>query len=195
MFRDGTTPVSVITIEDDADVSTILTDESTSAPVEKRRKKSVKDKNTERVLLNAKKESEIDIKNMALKSAFKLLDYSKEEKRKASRNKRYIEDRVKEDPSYVKPLGLRAIVNQVNNEYSTDAVEKPIARTTLMRYCKDDMKERKKAGAPPTIPLALLNTMRLHIKVLQLSKKGTASGKLIKAKLTASATGTDTQRI
>ena len=191
MFRDGTTPVSVITIEDDADVSTILTDESTSAPVEKRRKKSVKDKNTERVLLNAKKESEIDIKNMALKSAFKLLDYSKEEKRKASRNKMYIEDRVKEDPNYVKPLGLRAIVNQVNNEYSTDAVEKPIARTTLMRYYKDDMKERKKAGAPPTIPLALLNTMRLHIKVLQLSKKGTASGKLIKAKLTASATGTE----
>ena len=33
--------------------------------------------------------------------------------------------------------------------------------------------------------------MRFHIKVLQLSKKGQASGKLIKAKLTAAAAGTE----
>ena len=89
------------------------------------------------------------------------------------------------------PLGLRAIVSQVNKEYGTDTVEKPVSRTTLMRYYKDDVKERKIAGAPPIIPLALLNTMRLHIKVLQLSKKGTASGMLIKAKLTAAAAGTE----
>ena len=46
-------------------------------------------------------------------------------------------------------------------------------------------------GAPPIIPIALLNTIRLHTKVLQLSKKGQASGKIIKAKLTAAATDTE----
>ena len=193
--------MSVITIEDDADVSTLLTDESVEVvstlltdesvevPKEKQRRKSVKDKNTERVLLKEKKESELELKNRALKSGFKLLEYAKEEKGRLSTND--IKDQVKRDPNYVKPLGLRAIVSQVNEEYGTDTVEKPLTKTTLMRYYNNDIKERKKVGAPPSIPLALLNTMRLHIKVLQLSKKGTASGKLIKAKLTAAAAGTE----
>ena len=179
----------MVTIEDEGEVS-LLTDESVSHTSNKRRK-SVKDKNTERVLLKVRKEIEIDIKNLALKRAFELINYSKEEKRKASRNKNYTKNRIKEDPKYVRPLGLRAIVAQVNCEYGTEDIEKPISRSTMMRYYASNITERKKAGAPPTIPIALLNTMRLHIKVLQLSKKGTASGKYIKAKLTAAAAGTE----
>ena len=53
-----------------------------------------------------------------------------------------------------------------------------------MRYYNKDLKERNAVGAPPIIPLSLLNTMRLHIKVLQLSKKQQASGVLIKTKPT-----------
>ena len=70
--------MSILTIEDDADlsalltdesvevVSTLPTDESVEVPKEKQRRKSVKDKNTERVLLKEKKESELEIKNRAL---------------------------------------------------------------------------------------------------------------------------------
>ena len=63
-----------------------------------------------------------------------------------------------------------------------------------MRYYNKNLKERKAVGAPPTIPLVLLNTMCLYIKVLQLSKKGKASGKLIKTKLTAATVGTEHER-
>ena len=139
--RNVPNPVLVITIEDDADVSTLLIEESEEIPKVKQRRKSVRDKNTERVLLQEKKESELEIKNLALKSAFKLLDYAKEERKKLSRNKKYIENQVKRDPNYIKPLGLRAIVSQVNEEYGTDTVEKPVTRTTLMRYYKDDIRE------------------------------------------------------
>ena len=45
-------------------------------------------------------------------------------------------------------------------------------------------------GAPPTRMMVLLNAMRLHIKVLQISKQGKTSGKIIKNKLVASAVGT-----
>ena len=123
----------MITIEDSADVSTLLTEDSAEVPKAKQRRKSVKDKNTERLLLKEKKESELECKNLALKSAFKLLDYAEEEKKKVSRNKKYIEDQVKRDPNYIKPLVLRAIVSQVNKEYGTDTVKNPVSRTTLMR--------------------------------------------------------------
>ena len=125
--------MTVITIEDSADVSTLLTEDSAEVPKAKQRRKSVKDKNTERLLLKEKKESELECKNLALKSAFKLLDYAEEEKKKVSRNKKYIEDQVKRDPNYIKPLVLRAIVSQVNKEYDTDTVKNPVSRTTLMR--------------------------------------------------------------
>ena len=72
------------------------------------------------------------------------------------------------------------IMLQVIKEYNTESFKLPITRTALIRYYNDDLKERKVVGAPPTIPQAPLNTMRLHIKVLQLSKKGQASGRLIK---------------
>ena len=49
----------------------------------------------------------------------------------------------------------------------------------------------KLVGSPPTIPMNLLNTMRLHIKVQHLSKQGEASGQTIKSKLVASVMGTE----
>ena len=59
--RNEPNPVSVIMIEDDTYVSTLLTVESEDVPKPKakQRRKSVKDKNTERVLLKKKKESEL----------------------------------------------------------------------------------------------------------------------------------------
>ena len=112
------------------------------------------------------------MKNLALKSAFKLLDYAGAIKKKVARNKMYIEEELARDPNFVRLKGLRAIVSQVNDEYSTASLNTPIIRTMLMRYYTKKVKERKKAGAPPIISLALLNTMRLHIKLLQLLKKG-----------------------
>ena len=44
---------------------------------------------------------------------------------------------------------------------------------------------RKIVGAPPNTPLVLLNVTRLHIKVLQLSKQGKLSSKIVKNKLAA----------
>ena len=46
-------------------------------------------------------------------------------------------------------------------------------------------------GAPATVPMMLLNTMRQNIKVLQLSKQGQARGDIIKSKLMAAERGTE----
>ena len=78
----------------------------------------------------------------------------------------------------------------MNKKYGVKGDEWPISRTTLSRYKLVGIANRRKVGAPEHIPTALLNTMRLHIKVLQLSKQGQASGRMVKGKLTAAAMGT-----
>ena len=59
-----------------------------------------------------------------------------------------------------------------------------------MQYHKEKVSKKKTMGAPPTRMMVLLNAMRLHIKVLQISKQVKTSGKIIKNKLVASAVGT-----
>ena len=54
--------------------------------------------------------------------------------------------------------------------------------------------KRKTVGAPPTIPMSILNTMRMHIKVQQVSKQGQASGEIIQSKLVASVIWTEHER-
>ena len=61
----------------------------------------------------------------------------------------------------------------------------------MLRYHKIGLDKRRAVGAPPTISMTLLNCMRLHIKVLQVSRQGQASGSEIKRKLIAAAIGTD----
>ena len=96
--------------------------------------------------------------------------------------------------------------------------DKPISKMTVLRYHNIGLDERYAAGAPPTISMTLINCMRLHIKVLQVSKvilenvhnsftltllfklltyllytvskQGQASGSKIKRKLIAAAIGT-----
>ena len=86
-------------------------------------------------------------------------------------------------------MKIRAVLAQVNKTLNKD--DKPVAKTTLLRYHKIGLDKRKHVGAPPTIPMNILNTMRLHIKVQQLSKQGQASGQTIKRKLVALVMGTE----
>ena len=48
--------------------------------------------------------------------------------------------------------------------------DKPISNTTVLHYRNIGLDKRRAVGAPPTISTTLLNCMRLHIKVLQVSK-------------------------
>ena len=48
--------------------------------------------------------------------------------------------------------------------------DKPILKTTVLRYHKIGLDKLRAVGAPSTISMTLLNCMRLHIKVLQVSK-------------------------
>ena len=66
-----------------------------------------------------------------------------------------------------------------------------VSRTTLTRYYKIGLDKKKRTEPPANIPMILINTMRLHDKVLQLSKQGQASGSSIKHKLTAATMGTE----
>ena len=58
-----------------------------------------------------------------------------------------------------------------------------------MQYHKEKVRNKNTIGALSTIPVVFLNAMRLHIKMLQLSNQGQASGKMIKNKLDASEVG------
>ena len=88
---------------------------------------------------------------------------------------------------------MLAILEQVNKTLHKD--DKPVAKTTLLWYHNIGLDKRKPVGAPPTIPMNLLNIIRLHIKMQQLSKQGKASGKLIKSKLVSFVIGTGHERL
>ena len=62
---------------------------------------------------------------------------------------------------------------------------------TLTRYYKIGLDKKRRTGPSAKILMILLTTMRVHIKVLQLSKQGKKSGLSIKHKLTAVEMGTE----
>ena len=66
-----------------------------------------------------------------------------------------------------------------------------LSRTSLNRYRRIGIDKQKSVGTLLLIPMVLLNVMRLHIKVLQLSKRSQASGQIINGKLVASVSGTE----
>ena len=86
-------------------------------------------------------------------------------------------------------MAIRAIVNHINNKYNDDGPNF-FSITPLMKYHKEKVRKTKTMGAPPTIPMVLLNVILLHMKFLQLSKQRKASGKIIRNKIVAYAVGT-----
>ena len=118
-----------------------------------------------------------------------LLDYADTIARKVARNKKYIEQEEMRNPDFVRPRKVRNVLREVNAKLHDG--DKPISKTTLLRYHKIGLDKRRAVGALPSIPLNLLNCMRLHIKVQQVSKQGQASGNKIKSNLIAAALGTE----
>ena len=80
-------------------------------------------------------------------------------------------------------MKIQAILAQFNKTLHKD--DKPVANTTLLRYHRIGLDERKPVGAPLTIPMNIINTTRLQIKLQQQSKEGKYSGQTIKIKLVA----------
>lgn len=107
-------------------------------------------------------------RNDALKEGQELYEYACDVKKKVKRNKKYIEQQVERNDLFIVPLNTRTIVSHVNKKYGVPGDEKVLSKTSLLRYHNEGIKERKKLGAPATVPMMLLNTMWMHIKVLQL---------------------------
>ena len=182
----------VITVDND-EVSTLNTESESSADAQpkKQRKKSAKEKNAERVAQRQMMVQMNKQRNDALKEGQELYEYACSVKQKVKRNKKYIKQEIQRNDLFIVPMNTRQIVSHVNKKYGVRGDEKVLSKSSLLRYYNEGIKERKKMGAPPTVPLILLNAMRLHIKVLQISKQGQASGTIIKSKLVAAARGTE----
>ena len=97
------------------------------------------------------------------------MDYADSISKKLTRNHNYIKKELVSNPDFDKPLKIRAILAQVNKTLHKN--DKPVAKTTLIRYHKIGLDKRKPVGEPPTIPMNIPNTMRLHIKLQHLSKQ------------------------
>ena len=106
-------------------------------------------------------------------------------------NRLYIQREIERDEDFKMPMRVAGIVQYINGKYGVEKDARPLSRTSLNRYYKIGIDKQKSVGTPLSIPMVLLNAMRLYIKVLQLSKRGQASGQIIKGKLVASASGTE----
>ena len=156
----------------------------------KKRRKSSRDKNIENVAKKKERQDRVMRRDNALKEGLQLLKYREEVNKKVAQNKNYIIEMTKKDPNFKKPMGVRSIICSMNKKYGVKNDESPLSRTTLMRYKTFGLAGRQRVGAPEYIPTILLNAMRLHIKIVQLSKQGQASSQVIKSKLMAAAKGT-----
>ena len=182
---------TVITIDDGDDVTDLssTTNFTPEPPKKKRKWTSSKEKNSQRIEDKADAAGEKKRRDGALVAAIALMDYADTIHRKVQRNQLYIEVQEKRNPDFVRPMTVRAILREANATLCPG--DKPISKTTMLRYHKIGLDKRRAVGAPPTISTILLNCMRLHIKVLQVSRQGQASGSEIKRKLIAAAIGTD----
>ena len=64
--------------------------------------------------------------------------------------------------------------------------DKEVTKTTLQRYVKLGLKSLQKIGSRPRVSPVLLNAMRLHVKMKQLSRSKKATTMDIKGVMTAS---------
>lgn len=88
-------------------------------------------------------------------------------------------------------MKVGSIVNFISCKYGGNNDKKPLSKTSMNRYNTIGINKQNNTGTPLSIPMVLLNAMRLHIIVLQLTKKGQASGQIIKGKVVVSASGTE----
>ena len=151
---------TVITIDEDesVDVLTEITIERITKP--KLRQKYIKDKNVDQILTKIKGEASKKRQSTALEEGVRLMDYADRIIKKLTWNHNYIKKELVSNPYFDKPLKIRAILVQINK--TLHKYDKPVAKTTLPRYHKIGLDKRKHVGAPPTIPMNLLNNMRLH---------------------------------
>ena len=184
--------IEVVTLDgaDSITTASTLTEYSSQKKRIKKTRKSSRDKNAERRAMKSASMERQNRRDQALSEGLALLEYADQMKKKVARNKSYVYNQIKKDANFKKPMGVRNIVCAMNKKYGVKGDERPISRTTLSRYKLVGIANRQKVGAPEHIPTGLLNTMQLHIKVLQLSKQGQASGRMVKGKLTAAAMGT-----
>jgi len=154
--------------DESVDVSTEITIDE--MPKLKQRRKSSRDKNVDRIITKAKDKATKKRHSTALEEGVRLMNYADRISKKLNRNHNYIKKEIVCNPDFEKLLKIRAIIAQVNK--TLQCGDKPVAKTTLLRYHTVRLDKWKPIGAPLIIPMNLLNTMQLHIKVQQLSKQG-----------------------
>ena len=186
-----TTDVTVLELTPTSDLTSPHSSITEESPVSKKKRRSPKDKNIQRIEI---KELAIERKirhKEALNEGLELMAYADDVKKKMRHNSKYIKQEKKRNKDFKMPIKVRGILEYINKKYGVESDKTPLSRTSLTRYHQIGVDKRKSVGAPPSIPMALLNAVRLHILVLQASKLGQVSEKMIKAKLVASASGTE----
>ena len=164
----------------DTRISSISSSLSPQLSVMKKSRKSTAETNERHI---EEKRSREDFKkryDLALKEAILLWSSTKE-----TREKRM------HDPKYIGlEKSISTILNEVNKKYLSDD-SKRLTKGTFFRYFNNEIKELQPRGPPPLLPKELLNAVRLHIKILQLSRKSQASGPLIQRILAAATHDTE----
>ena len=169
--QNDTTPFmsTVITIDEVDDVTDLSSATNTQdSPKPKRKWTSSKEKNSQRIELKVDAAGRKRRRDDALSAGVALLDYADTINRKIGRNRNYIEQEEARNPGFVRPKKVRIILKEVNA--TLDNGDKPVSKTTLLRYHKIGLDKLRAVGAPQTIFMTVLNCMPLHITVLQVSK-------------------------
>ena len=123
-----------------------------------------------------------------LKEGARMFVYAREMNEKIKEDKDYVKNQLTLNSEFEIPLSIKQIWLHVNEKYLLPG-DKPVGRTTICRYGKIGFDKRKKDGKVK-ISSDLPNTMRLHMKVQQLSRNGQASGFMVRTKLAAAVHGT-----
>lgn len=159
-----------------------------SYPSVRKKRKGRKQSFEDRVRLMEKKKRERERQNKALEIAVKLWNYSIQIRKETDKDKDYILKQTALNSNWQKPMTAREIVAHVNKHYLQGA-EKPLSKTTMVRYYQLGLTERQ-TTMKPKISLTLLNTMRLHIRIQQMSRQTLMPRSLIKEKLLGAVSGT-----
>ena len=140
----------------------------------KRKRNLSKETNVQRVELKVIAEERKKRQDESLCAAVVLMDYTDTIEYKVRINRKSIEQEVSRSPYCVQPTKIRAILREVNTALLSE--DKPISKTTLLRYHKIGLDKRCAIYTPPKKSMKILNCMRLHIRAQQVSNQGKASG-------------------
>ena len=152
---------------------------SLSPPDMKKSRNSVL-KSNESLILQKKMNAEFFQRyNNALKEAISLWTSTKETRAEKIKNPKY----------FGVDKTISQILKEVNAKYLSED-NKKITKGTLLRYYDNQWEAKVQKGPAPLLPDAFMNMIRLHMKVMQLSKKSQPSGNLMKQLITSSVVGT-----